>query len=244
MILHGYDYFALYGFLTTVLSIHVLVSMRLQYPAIRQLHKYWVHQTAVLLEISSAKIGILPNARRYVLKRDAFRKAMAEILGIDANLVEIPLLKPIELNLNSSYSKGPQVAKCCGIKAYISVNTHQMPRRVVMMKLMEANEDGTLVSALDKIWELREEPMIEELVMIYNLFGHLVKPRKRNLEEPTITLTPNSIIPTPKLLPSPQKLGSRDGGGLIISPIAGHFKITPASKNPNRSPYESFSIRY
>jgi len=265
MVLHGYDHFVLYAFMTTLLTTILMINMKAQLPAIRKMQDHWIHHTAILFEVDSEEIQQKEKYMKCLLKRDALKKMFASILGLKQHFIELPSFEPLFIDIEHSMRlgigidatinsqneiEGKRITECCGIRAYISVNSHLMSRREILMKLFEARQNGKLKNKLMKIWDLKRIPCISECVMVYNLFGHLVKPRARNLDEPTITMTNASALgllaprsatafamtPTGKI---PETIDLRDLGVNV------NHDITPSFKSMSgRDPYGSFSIKF
>ena len=250
--------------------------MKLQLPEMRLMQNYWIHHTAVLMEFDSEEIH--EKYMQCLLKRDGLRKLIAKQLNIKPYFIELPCTEAIYFDIESNgngigIEKDKILSKCFGLRMYISVNSHLISRRYILMKLFQARNNNDFIQELMKMWGLKQEPNIQEIVMVYNLFGHLVKPRQRNLEEPTITIsTPGLLAPTSRAISASisnthhkRNLSRAFSRNLTISPkgqiLMEHAESpmamiglkatsggTPNSKTmiamPAMDPYDSFSIRF
>merc|ERR1719445_970211 len=153
--------------------------MKLKLKSIDLNNEFLIQRTAFLMEISSAEINT--NSSKYLLQPNALKQAIADILEIDSNSIELPLFEAIKVSTESN-CQNKKVFRCYGLKIYFAVNTVTMSRRVVLMKLEKSVEDDTMVNKLVNAWNLEQEPSIDDVVMVYDLSGDLVI--QRPIEEP------------------------------------------------------------
>eukprot|EP01084_Bolivina_argentea_P098159 176436_1 len=195
--IHGYDQYVMFATITTSLTLILLLIMKLKVKKIKLNYKYFIHQTTFLMEISSEEI--IKNVNKYLLKPNAFRCVIADTLKIKKKLIELPSFEAIKLDKDCD-ANNKKVTKIYGLKIHFTVNTIIMSRREILMKLKEADIDGSLVKKLIKYWNLNEEPCIDEIEMVYNLFGDLIIPRVQqqsrsySVHHLTINLKPQKLI--------------------------------------------------
>ena len=156
-----------------------MISMKLQLNLIQINDKFLLQQTAFLMEISSEEIN--QNSSQFLLKPNAFKQCIARVLSngddntININQIEFPSFEAIKVSTECNY-KGEKVFRCYGLKVHIAINTISMSRRVILMKLQEAQDDGALIQQLSIAWRLKEEPSIDDIVMVYDLNGdHVIQ---------------------------------------------------------------------
>lgn len=171
---HGFDGYFFCALLTTLTSTAIISWMKYQLYPIDANHKFHIQRTAFLMEISSPEIN--DNATCYLLQPDALRRAIADILGISetSHLVEFPLFEAIRLHTPCDSPDEQKVAKCYGLKVYMAINSRFMSRRQILMKLETAQKSKLMAKALMKVWTLTREPIIDDIVMVYDLGGDLV----------------------------------------------------------------------
>jgi len=87
-------------------------------------------------------------------------------------------------NTESACSSTKSTARCFGLKLYLSVRSTEISRRVVLMRLEQAQSEGTLIEQIMTEWRLEERPSIDDIAMVYDLGGDIVI--QRAVAAPTI----------------------------------------------------------
>ena len=159
--MNGCDHFFLFALATSMSSFFVALSMNLRLNRSSLNRLFSVHRTAFLVEISSLEIN--RKCSSLLLRPSALKAVFAEILGVDGDCIELPLFEAIKVN-----------TRCHGLKLYLSVNTHTISRRAVLMKLEDAQKNEELVKGLVTAWNLEQDPSIDDIAMVYDLGGDLV----------------------------------------------------------------------
>ena len=126
-------------------------------------NKFLIQQTAFLMEISSQEIN--ENSSKFLLKPNALKQCISKILNtndngnainiVNANQIEFPSFEAIKVSTESNY-KGRKIFRCYGLKVHIIINTISISRRVILMKLQKAQDDGSFIEHLSMAWKLKD----------------------------------------------------------------------------------------
>eukprot|EP01083_Nonionella_stella_P076286 207824_1 len=176
LFLYGCDQYLVLSVVTTISTLLLQINIKCETKPIELLRKYLIHNTAYLMEIEGEEI--VTKSNQCLIRPNAFKNVIAQILEVEQNCIELPVFEGISVHQECECNN-KKVPKCYGLKMYIAVNTLEIPRRIILMKLKEAQTDGRLIRYLMDAWGLTEPPELQEIELVYNIGGDLVIPRAR-----------------------------------------------------------------